>query len=131
MAPVSADTAKSSQKQARRPAPRIVPAIPHRLSRPAPAARPITPEHSHKGPAVQPQPEVLPPPPPPPTQPHKHPVQAPPTPDSRASTTSKSEPGAPDLAHSPANSSETPPAHTHNAQGQPTHSYCTTIADPL
>jgi hypothetical protein len=129
MAPVSADTAKSSQKQARRPAPRIVPAIPHRLSRAAPATRPITPEHSHKGTVVQPQSEALPPSQLQP-QPHKRRVQAPPTPDSRASTASKSEPGLSDLAHSPVSSSETPPTHTHNAQGQPTHSYCTTIADP-
>ena len=131
MAPISVDTVKPSQKQARRPASRIVPAIPHRLSRATPAARPITPEHSHKGPVVQPQSEAPPPSQLQPQPPHKHHVQAPPTPDSRASTASKSEPGASDLAHSPASSSETPPTHTHNAQGQPTHFYCTTFADLL
>lgn len=53
MAPISADAARPVQKQqARRPLPRIVPAIPHRLSRPVPAvpaARPVTPAESPKG----------------------------------------------------------------------------------
>ena len=56
-----ADTAGFAQKQrqGRRPGSRIVPAIPYRLSRPQPAARPITPEASSKGTAAQ-QPELQP-----------------------------------------------------------------------
>jgi hypothetical protein len=54
MASISADAARPVQKQqARRQLSRIVPAIPHRLSRPVPAARPITPEKSHKVPVTQ------------------------------------------------------------------------------
>ncbi|KAF1933005.1 uncharacterized protein M421DRAFT_1578 [Didymella exigua CBS 183.55] len=70
MASISAEAARPVQKQqARRPVSRIVPAIPLRLSRKAPAARPITPEESHKGlvtqlkqepePQPQPQPPAL------------------------------------------------------------------------
>lgn len=58
MASISADAARPAQKQqARRQLSRIVPAIPHRLSRPVPAARPITPEKSHKGPVTQQKPK--------------------------------------------------------------------------
>ncbi|KAF2633582.1 hypothetical protein BU25DRAFT_405446 [Macroventuria anomochaeta] len=54
MAPITAEAARPVQKQqARRPLSRIVPAIPHRLSRPVPAARPITPEESHRGAVTQ------------------------------------------------------------------------------
>lgn len=54
MAQISADAARPMQKQqARRPLSRIVPAIPHRLSRPMPTARPITPEGSHKSAVTQ------------------------------------------------------------------------------
>jgi hypothetical protein len=58
MAPISADAARPVQKQqARRPLSRIVPAIPHRLSRPVPVARPITPEESCKGAVTQQKPQ--------------------------------------------------------------------------
>lgn len=62
MVPISADSAANAQKQTRRMVPRIVPAIPLRLSRAPPAARPITPEESIRGTVVTPQePESAPP----------------------------------------------------------------------
>ncbi|KAF2025967.1 hypothetical protein EK21DRAFT_75127 [Setomelanomma holmii] len=111
MAPIVAGTAApSAQRQARRPLPRIVPAIPHRLSRTIPSARPITPDESNQGavahnePQPQPQPrrvvEKL--------EEESQPttaVDAPMTPDSRASV-DKSEVGAAVLAASPAKSAE-------------------------
>ncbi|KAF1837012.1 hypothetical protein BDW02DRAFT_566427 [Decorospora gaudefroyi] len=121
-----ADTARlaQTQRQGRRPGSRIVPAIPYRLSRAQPSARPITPEESNKG-AVTQQPA----PPPPeqqeadekrpgeqdqeqeqeqeqkPEQAEEPQAVAPPTPDSRTSGAGKSEAaleeeqtGAPDAA---------------------------------
>ncbi|KAI4705452.1 hypothetical protein J4E81_000334 [Alternaria sp. BMP 2799] len=51
-----ADTARAAtaQKQHRRPGPRIVPAIPYRLSKSQPSARPITPDGSTKDSVAQP-----------------------------------------------------------------------------
>lgn len=61
MAQISADAARPVQKQqARRPVSRIVPAIPLRLSRRAPAAKPAVVESLHKNPVV-PQQEAEPP----------------------------------------------------------------------
>ncbi|KAF2828900.1 hypothetical protein CC86DRAFT_444928 [Ophiobolus disseminans] len=107
MAPIAAETAPA-QRQARRPLSRIVPAIPHRLSRTVPAARPITPEESNKGAITQNGPEPQPiaekqaDEPLPPTSA----VDAPLTPDSRASGDEKSEVEATVLATSPAKSAE-------------------------
>ena len=54
MASISADAARPMQKQqARRPLSRIVPAIPHRLSRPVPTARSITLEGPHRSAVTQ------------------------------------------------------------------------------
>jgi hypothetical protein len=54
MASISAEAARPAQKQqARRPVSRIVPAIPHRLSRRVPAATPSTSVPSHKAPVTQ------------------------------------------------------------------------------
>jgi hypothetical protein len=97
-----------AQRQARRPPSRIVPAIPHRLSRSIPAARPVTPEESNRGAVTQNGPdaqvtadkqadEQLPP---------ASAVDAPLTPDSRASGEVKSEEDATVLAASPAESAE-------------------------
>lgn len=109
MAPAPAHSAGSSQRQQRRPVPRIVPAIPHRLSRAPPPARPIIPEDSSKheqepAPAPEPAPEPEPEPEPlplveqlPPEQPQEQPL----TPDSSASVTGKSDAGAPVFAPSP------------------------------
>lgn len=63
MAPISAEAARPAQKpQARRPVSRIVPAIPHRLSRRVPAATPKAAEVSPKDAATQqkqePEPQV-------------------------------------------------------------------------
>ncbi|KAJ4310495.1 hypothetical protein N0V94_008412 [Neodidymelliopsis sp. IMI 364377] len=112
MAPVSADAARPVQKQqARRPLSRIVPAIPHRLSRPVPAARPMTPEHSHKGAVTQKKEEPAPELEPEPQQPQQpqepqQPVQTPLTPDSKTSAAEKTgtevQVEAPALASSPA-----------------------------
>lgn len=105
MAPAPAHSAGSSQKQLRRPVPRIVPAIPHRLSRAVPAARPITPEESNK---PEPEPEPQP-------ASESHPlveqpsheqseqqapqaVDTPLTPDSRTSDVGKSDQDAPSAA---------------------------------
>ncbi|KAF1842611.1 uncharacterized protein K460DRAFT_389214 [Cucurbitaria berberidis CBS 394.84] len=131
MAPLSADTAPSSQKQkqARRPLPRIVPAIPHRLSRAPPSARPITPEESNKGAAVAPQQE-----PEPktaveekqvdeqPADQHARSGETPLTPDSRASI---NDADTPVLGASPATSHDDHVEHGADAQdvtikGQPT-----------
>jgi hypothetical protein len=112
MAPPVADTAPSAQRQARRPLSRIVPAIPHRLSksRNLPSARPITPEESSKGTVVQNDPE-----PQPAAEkmtkqqlPLPSTVDTPMTPDSRASTgdADKSEVDTAVLAASPAKSAE-------------------------
>ncbi|OSS54342.1 hypothetical protein B5807_00568 [Epicoccum nigrum] len=54
MAPISAEAARPAQKQqARRPVSRIVPAIPHRLSRRVPAATPSASVPSHKDAVAQ------------------------------------------------------------------------------
>ncbi|KAF3007455.1 hypothetical protein E8E13_004250 [Curvularia kusanoi] len=54
MAPISADVARPAPKQqARRPISRIVPAIPHRLSRRVPAATPVAAAPAHKDAATQ------------------------------------------------------------------------------
>jgi hypothetical protein len=112
-----ADTAGFAQKQrqGRRPGSRIVPAIPYRLSRAQPAARPITPEESNKG-TVTRQPELQ---PEPQTVEEKQPdevgeaqqggvADTPLTPDSRTSGAEKSEAEAPVLADSPSKSEEDP-----------------------
>jgi hypothetical protein len=121
MAPLAADTAPPPvQRQARRPLSRIVPAIPHRLSRSRniPSARPITPEESNKGtpsknapkaqPVVEQQPkaEVLP----------QTAAGAPMTPDSRASSHEKSDVETTVLATSPAKSADD---HVELADPQP------------
>jgi len=111
MAPSVADAPVPAQRQARRPLSRVVPAIPHRLSRTIPAARPITPEESNKGTvtaekngsgpqavgAEKQAEEQL---------PQTSAVDAPMTPDSRASTAEKSEEDTTVLAASPAKSTE-------------------------
>ncbi|KAF1948062.1 hypothetical protein EJ02DRAFT_12098 [Clathrospora elynae] len=134
MAPAPTTTAGFSQKQARRAGPRIVPAIPHRLSRPRPAARPMTPEESTKGTVTKHEPEsalqvVV------ETQADEQTeaqqvgvIETPLTPDSRTSVADKSEGDAPTLADSPASfqddhveqavaapdmSSEAPLSHRH------------------
>jgi hypothetical protein len=119
MAPLVADTEKISPRETRR---RIVPAIPLRLSRTIPAARPITPEESNQGAVTQHEPKA-------------HPaaevpvggegrqsattVEAPMTPDSRVSAAKGEGEGevddeAPVLATSPARSAED---HVEHAQG--------------
>jgi hypothetical protein len=110
MAPPAADTAPPAQRQARRPLSRIVPAIPHRLSRSRniPSARPITPEESHKGTVAQTEPD------PQPVveqaanvqQPVPSSKEAPLTPDSPNSNGDKSEVETPVLATSPAKSAD-------------------------
>ncbi|KAH7078159.1 hypothetical protein BKA63DRAFT_280627 [Paraphoma chrysanthemicola] len=113
MAPIAANSAPSAQRQARRPLPRIVPAIPLRLSRTIPSARPITPDESNKGagtqdgPEPQPQPQHQAPAEKPVDEPHSETVAvtAPMTPDSRASA-EKSEVETTILASSPAKSAE-------------------------
>ncbi|KAF2133620.1 hypothetical protein P153DRAFT_363780 [Dothidotthia symphoricarpi CBS 119687] len=104
MALTSAD-----QKPARRPVPRIVPAIPHRLSRTIPSARPITPEESNKGVAAAPPEQQAPEPQAVVEKQVEAPsaaVQIPLTPDSRTSAADKSEEEAPVLASSPPNSQD-------------------------
>lgn len=110
MAPTVADMAPPAQRQARRPLSRIVPAIPHRLSRSRniPSARPVTPDESNKGTTTkkepEPQAEAL--------KPAKEELPtsttkgAPMTPDSRTSDDGKSEVEATVLAASPAKSAE-------------------------
>jgi hypothetical protein len=119
-----ADTAVAQkQRQGRRPGSRIVPAIPYRLSRAQPAARPITPEESNKGTVTQ-QPERQ---PEPQTVQEKQPdegvetqqvgvAETPLTPDSRTSDGRESEEDAPVLADSPPKSQEDPVAPA-DAQG--------------
>ncbi|KAF1921275.1 hypothetical protein BDU57DRAFT_526155 [Ampelomyces quisqualis] len=112
MAHLPADAAPSAQRQARRLPSRIVPAIPHRLSRTRNtlAARPLSPDESNTGAADRPDPEPQPavdtqakePLPPAPS------AEAPMTPDSHAATDARSEDGATVLAASPAES-----AHDH------------------
>jgi len=109
MAPPAADTAPSAQRQARRPLSRIVPAIPHRLSRShnMASSRPLSPPEEPNGRTVskhepEPQPVVE-------QVPKEHlPVpsnaEAPLTPQSRISNRDASEAEAPVLATSPAKS---------------------------
>ena len=140
MASPSADTAAMPQKQARRTVPRIVPAIPHRLSRAPPAARPITPEESHKGTVTQHEPEPEPkavveekqaggqPDEQPDEQP-SHAVEAPLTPDSRVSNVGKSDTETPVLGASPATSQD---EHTEqDADGQGLSPSLPTVDLPL
>jgi hypothetical protein len=118
-----ADTARAgvAQKQHRRPGSRIVPAIPFRLSKSQPSARPITPEGSAKDGAAQPakpQPE----PEPQATdekqqgeQTDQHPakaVQTPLTPESNTSGAEKRVSEAPSLDGSLQNGHPAP-AHAH------------------
>lgn len=112
MASVIADAAASKQ-HSRRPPPRIVPAIPHRLARTVPVARPITPDESSKDTTPQHEPEAdlqaaaqkrvdA----PGGEQQQQAPLETPMTPDSKNSTTEKSEAGAPVPIDSPATSRE-------------------------
>lgn len=106
MAPTRADTAAASKKQARRPVPRIVPAIPHRFSRPPAAARPITPDESTSAVVTQPPLEAQ--------QAAIEqakdrvatPVQTPLTPESKASALNSTDVEEPALASSPARSAD-------------------------
>ncbi|KAF9697028.1 hypothetical protein EKO04_004958 [Ascochyta lentis] len=88
---------QQQQQQARRPLSRIVPAIPHRLSRPVPAARPKTSEEPPNRAVTQPKQDVAPPQrQPSPAEETKHEkrveaVQMPLTPESK---TSSDKPGA-------------------------------------
>ncbi|OAL43573.1 hypothetical protein IQ07DRAFT_289370 [Pyrenochaeta sp. DS3sAY3a] len=118
MAPVLADSRAVQQKPARRPLPRIVPAIPHRLSRAVPAVRPVTPEASQQGTVTQQEPEPAPTAATqtpaeegPPDAQKEAPVQVPLTPESRVSAVDKTEAGGPVLAVSPAAS------HRDSAEG--------------
>jgi hypothetical protein len=111
MAPTVAETAPPAQRQARRPLSRIVPAIPHRLSRSRniPSARPITPDESNKGTVPQSEPEpqpVVDEKPATEQLPQPSDAEAPLTPDSRASIEDKNEGAAAVLAASPAESAE-------------------------
>lgn len=93
-----ADTAQTPRGQPRRSGNRIIPAVPHRFSRP-PAARPITPEESIA--VTQRLPAPLPPTKSPKPEP-PIPVQTPLTPDSRLSPiNAPDEPELP-MASSPA-----------------------------
>ncbi|KAF1355685.1 hypothetical protein EJ07DRAFT_131325 [Lizonia empirigonia] len=128
MAPISADAARPVQKQqARRPLSRIVPAIPHRLSRPVPAvpaARPVTPAESPKGAdrvtqqqQQQPEPGL-----PAVGEQSAAAAQPPLTPDSRASAEkpeASADGGASAPASSPVESQDEPEAaHVADAQGE-------------
>jgi hypothetical protein len=111
MAPIVAETAPVAQRQARRPLSRIVPAIPHRLSRSRniPSTRPITPDESNKGtvPQCEPEPQPVVEEKPAKEQlPQTNVTGAPMTPDSRASTENKNESDTAVLAASPAKSAE-------------------------
>jgi hypothetical protein len=109
MAPLQPDPAQAPQRQARRGAPRIIPAIPRRFARPPPAARPITPDESttaaapvtQREPTPQPAEETK-------TEPeHAATLQeTPPTPDSKLSAGSSGEPDEPIPANSPARSED-------------------------
>ncbi|KAF2687121.1 hypothetical protein K458DRAFT_296652 [Lentithecium fluviatile CBS 122367] len=107
MAPIPADTAAASQKQARRAPVRIIPAIPRRFARPPAPARPITPDESTTAAVTQaePEPQLA-------TERASEeraatPVQVPLTPDSKASAVAngpvEDESG---LANSPARSGD-------------------------
>lgn len=104
MAPNLADTAAAPQRQARRSVPRIIPAIPHRFSRPAPAARPVTPDDSTSAAVTQrePEPQPQPQPQPAPEKDSHEAVETPPTPDSRAFAVTNGEVEETGLASSPA-----------------------------
>ncbi|KAG9379319.1 hypothetical protein A1F94_009675 [Pyrenophora tritici-repentis] len=124
-----ADTARRGIAQKHgRPGSRIVPAIPYRLYKAQPSARPITPEESNKGTVTQ-QPESQ-----PESQPEPHPVaeqqseeqpeehhvgaaDTPPTPDSRASEAGKRETDESVVASVPSKSEEedTAAADVHDA----------------
>jgi hypothetical protein len=84
MAPVSANTAAASQRQARRSVARIIPAIPHRFSRPSAPARPITPDESTTAAATKAEPEPQPAAAKEPEERAATPVHTPLTPDSNA-----------------------------------------------
>jgi len=104
MAPVSADSAAASQRHARRSVARIIPAIPHRFSRPPAAARPITPDESTTAAATKADPEPHPTPEKKPEERAATPVQAPLTPDSNAVGNGRVDESA--LANSPARSAD-------------------------
>lgn len=142
MASISADAARPVQKQqARRPVSRIVPAIPHRLSRKVPAARPITPDESHKGAVTQPQQESEPQSQPPVVEEKKvqeapaEVVQTPLTPESKASVEkpeAEVEAEAPVLASSPAKSQDGEVERVAEAQGEsPDCKFPTMASQPL
>ncbi len=111
--------AMASAQQARRPPARIVPAIPHRLTKPLPSARPITPEESNKGtmpqyeappeqesqPVIEEQPDV-----------QTGPVDPPLTPDSRLSVAGKSDIDAAISSHSPSHSHHSSIEHPENTR---------------
>jgi hypothetical protein len=103
--------AQRQARQTRRPLSRIVPAIPHRLSRTIPSARPITPDESNKGTVAQNELELQPavevkqveeqlPPPP------ANAAETPMTPDSQASGQDNSQVESTVLAASPAQSGD-------------------------
>lgn len=104
MASTTAHTASFAHKQqVRRPLSRIVPAIPHRLARAAPPARPLTPEEASKNTAPPPEPQPEP-------QAgegkqadaqHAAVVATPLTPDSRTSGNEKEETKAPSVQAMP------------------------------
>jgi hypothetical protein len=104
MAPVSAVAAAATQKQARRSVARIIPAIPHRFSRPPAPARPITPDESTTAAVAQSEPQ--------PTaekEPDERaatPVQTPLTPDSKTSAVDNGHVDESALASSPARSGD-------------------------
>ena len=104
------------QKQPRRPINRIIPAVPHRFSRP-PAARPLTPDESTTVTQREPDPdpETV------PTQP-EHSVAAaaletPPTPESRLSPADERNGDAHALASSPAHSADDQVEHASRTHG--------------
>ncbi|KAF1953485.1 hypothetical protein CC80DRAFT_494396 [Byssothecium circinans] len=106
MAPAQTANAAAPQKQARRPPPRIIPAIPHRLAKPPAAARPITPDESTTAAAVtqrEPTPQSA-----DEEQPERGaaPPQTPLTPDSKVSAASQGDVDEPVPASSPARSGD-------------------------
>jgi len=129
-----ADTARRgvAQKQHGRPGSRIVPAIPYRLYKAQPAARPITPDESNKGTVTQ-QPELQPEPQTvtekqPGERPEEHQVGAaetPLTPDSRASEAGKQEADEAVLASvsSKPLEADTATVDTHGGSSQQTSHY--------
>ncbi|EAT90283.1 hypothetical protein HBH56_060490 [Parastagonospora nodorum] len=109
MAPTAADTAPSAQRQARRPLSRIVPAIPHRLSRSRniPSSRPLSPPEEPNSGTVskhEPEPQPVVEQAPKEQLPVPSNAEAPLTPESRISNGDTSEVEAPGLATSPAKS---------------------------